>query len=100
MTKSAKICPFIVVFGLYLMSNSLSSMAHIINLPEVSVCVTLASLDILLRFRWYELRSKDAVFWLQLPVAGLISPSLGTFPLPLLELDCNSRLAATLCLCL
>ena len=35
-TKSAKICPFIAVFGLYLMSNSLSSMAHFINLPEVS----------------------------------------------------------------
>ena len=36
MTKSAKICPFIAVFGLYRMSNSLSSMAHFINLPEVS----------------------------------------------------------------
>ena len=35
MTKSAKICPFIAVFGLYWMSNSLSSMAHFINLPEV-----------------------------------------------------------------
>ena len=36
MTKPAKTCPFIAVFGLYLMSNSLSSMAHFINLPEVS----------------------------------------------------------------
>ena len=36
MTKSAKSCPFIAVFGLYLMSNSLSSMAHFISLPEVS----------------------------------------------------------------
>ena len=36
MTKSAKICPFIAVFGLYRMSNSLSSMAHFINLPKVS----------------------------------------------------------------
>ena len=36
MTKSAKTCPFIAVFGLYLISNSLSSMAHFINLPEVS----------------------------------------------------------------
>ena len=36
MTKSAKICLFIAVFGLYRMSNSLSSMAHFINLPEVS----------------------------------------------------------------
>ena len=34
--KSAKICLFIAVFGLYRMSNSLSSMAHYINLPEVS----------------------------------------------------------------
>ena len=36
MTKSAKTCPFITVFVLYLMSNSLSSMAHFISLPEVS----------------------------------------------------------------
>ena len=36
MTKSAKTCPFIVVFGLYLMSNSFSSMAYFISLPEVS----------------------------------------------------------------
>ena len=36
MMKSAKICPFIVVLGLYLMSNSLSSIAHFISLPEVS----------------------------------------------------------------
>ena len=35
MTKSAKTFPFIAVFCLYLMSNSLSSMAHFINLPEV-----------------------------------------------------------------
>ena len=36
MTKSAKTYPFIVVFGLYQMSNSLSSMAHFISFPEVS----------------------------------------------------------------
>ena len=36
MTKSARTCPFIEVFGLYLMSNSLSSMAHFISLPETS----------------------------------------------------------------
>ena len=36
MTKSAKTCPFITFFGLYLMSNSLSFMAHFISLPEVS----------------------------------------------------------------
>ena len=36
MTKSAKACHFIAFFGLYLMSNSLSSMAHFNNLSEVS----------------------------------------------------------------
>ena len=36
MTKSAKTCPFIAVFDLYLISNSLSSIAHFISLPEVS----------------------------------------------------------------
>ena len=36
MMKSAKTCPLIAVLGVYLMSNSLSSMAHFISLPEVS----------------------------------------------------------------
>ena len=36
MTKSAKTYHFITVFGLYLMSNSLTSMAHFISLPEAS----------------------------------------------------------------
>ena len=36
MMKYAKIFPFTVVLGLYLMSNSLSSIAHFISLPEVS----------------------------------------------------------------
>ena len=36
MMKSAKICPLIDVLGLYLMSNSLSSMAHFTSLPKVS----------------------------------------------------------------
>ena len=34
--KSAKIYPFTIVLGLYLMSNSLSSIAHFISLPKVS----------------------------------------------------------------
>ena len=34
--KSAKTCPLIAVLGLYLMSNSLSSMAHFTSLHEVS----------------------------------------------------------------
>ena len=41
MKKSAKTYPFIAVFGLYLISNSLSSVAHFISLPEVSsLCST------------------------------------------------------------
>ena len=36
MMKYAKICPFTAILGLYLMSNSLSSIAHFISLPEVS----------------------------------------------------------------
>ena len=36
MMKSAKTCPLIAILGLYLMSNSLSSMAHFISLPKVS----------------------------------------------------------------
>ena len=36
MMKSAKTCPLIVVLGLYLMSNSLSSMTHFTSLSEVS----------------------------------------------------------------
>ena len=35
MIKSTKTYPLIVVLGLYLISNSLSSMAHFTNLPEV-----------------------------------------------------------------
>ena len=51
MMKSAKICPLITVLGLYLMSNSLSSMAHLTSLSEVSVCVIFASSGALLEFR-------------------------------------------------
>ena len=36
MMKSAKTCPLTTVLSLFLMSNSLSSMAHFISLPEVS----------------------------------------------------------------
>ena len=36
MMKSAKTCPLTAVLCLYPMSNSLSSMAHFISLPEVS----------------------------------------------------------------
>ena len=36
MMKFAKTCPLIAILGLYLMLNSLSSMAHFTSLPEVS----------------------------------------------------------------
>ena len=36
MMKSAKTCPLTTVLSLYLMSNSLNSMAHFISLPKVS----------------------------------------------------------------
>ena len=95
MTKSAKTCPFIAVFGLYLMSNSLSSMTHFINLPEVSGLCSTCFIGY-----YVEISMVGGVFGLRLPMPGLISPFLGTFPLLLSELGCNSRLAATLCLCL
>ena len=41
MMKSAKNYPLITVLGLYVMSNSLSSMTHFISLAEVSgLCST------------------------------------------------------------
>ena len=36
MMKSANTCPLVAVLGLYLISNSLSSIAHFNSLPEVS----------------------------------------------------------------
>ena len=49
--KSAKICPLTDVLGLYLMSNSLSSMAHFTSLPEVLVCAIFASSGVMSEFR-------------------------------------------------
>ena len=52
MMKSAKNCPLIIVIGLYLMSNSLSFMAHFTSLPEVSglcnICFIGCSVGILM----------------------------------------------------
>ena len=98
MTKSAKTCPFIAVFGLYLISNSLNFMAHFINLPLL--CVALASSSILLGLQWYEPGNKGEVFRLQLPKPGQVSPSLGTSPLLLSKLGCISRQDVVLGLCL
>ena len=72
MMKSAKTCHFIAFFGLYLMSNSLDSIAHFISLPESSVCVALASSGILLEFQWYELESKGGASGLRLLMPRLI----------------------------
>ena len=100
MTKSAKTCPFIAVFSLYVMSNSLSSMATSSAFRRSLVYVTLASSDILLELLWYEPGSKGGASELRLPMPRLISPSLGTSPPLLSELGCNSKLGAALGLCL
>ena len=99
MMKSTRTCPFIEVFGLYLMSNSLSSVAHFISLPEVSACVVPASSDILLELKWCEPGNKGGASELRLLWLGLISPSWDTSPLLLSELGCNSKLGAVLGLC-
>ena len=49
MMKSAKIYPFTAVLGLYLMSNSLSSIAHFISLPEVSSLCSICFIGYLVR---------------------------------------------------
>ena len=46
MMKSAKICLFTSVLGLYLMSNSLISIDNFISLQRFLVYVVFASLDI------------------------------------------------------
>ena len=54
--KSTKTCPLIVVLGLYLMSNSLSSIAHFTSLPEVSglcsICFIGYSIGISMVWAW------------------------------------------------
>ena len=64
MMKSAKICHFIAVLGLYMMSNSLNSIAYFIIFQRFLVYAVFASLDIQLGLRWCELRSKVGVFWM------------------------------------
>ena len=99
MTKSAKTCPFIAFFGLYLMSNSLISMAHFISLPEVSGLCNTCFMDILLELLWYEPESKGGASELQLLMLRLVFPSSDNSPPLLSELDCNSKLGAALGLC-
>ena len=61
MMKSAKIFPLITVIGLYLMSNSLSYMAHFTSLPEVSglcnICFFGCSVGISIVWAWKYGRS-------------------------------------------
>ena len=64
------------------------------------VYVAPVSSGIMLGFQWYVLGSKGGVSGLWLPMLGLVSPSLDTFPLLLSELGCNNRLGAALGLCL
>ena len=65
MMKSAKIFPLIAVLSLYLMSNSLSSMAHFTSLPEVSGLCNIffigCSIGILIVWAWKYDRSLLAV---------------------------------------
>ena len=65
MMKSAKICPFIAVLGLYLMLNSLSSVAHFTSLHEVSglcgICFIGYSVGISMVCAWKYGRSLLAV---------------------------------------
>ena len=67
MTKSAKICPFIAVFGLYMISNSLSSMAHFISLPEVSGLCSTCFIGYFLELLWYEPGNMGGASVLRLP---------------------------------
>ena len=50
MMKSTNTRPLTVVLGLYLVSNSLSSMAYFISLPKFSVCAISVSLGVPLGF--------------------------------------------------
>ena len=65
MMKFAKIFPLITVLGLYLMSNSLSSMAHFTNLPKVSglcnICFIGCSIGISKVWAWKYDQSLMAV---------------------------------------
>ena len=56
------------------------------------VCVALTSSDILLEFQWYKPESKGGASELRLLMPRLIFPSLGTSPLLLSVLGCNSKL--------
>ena len=56
MMKSTKICPFTAVLGFYLMSNSLNSIAHFINLPEVSGLCTIC-------FIGYSVGTSTIIAW-------------------------------------
>ena len=100
MTKSAKTCPFIAVFGLYLNRTRSALWPTSSVFRRSLVYVTVASSGILLELLWYEPGNKGGASELWLPKPKLIFPSLGTSPPLLSELDCNSKLGAALVLCL
>ena len=98
MTKSTKTCPFIAVFGMYLISNSLSSMAISSVCRRSPAYVILASLGTLLGLLWYELGNKGGASELRSPEPELTFPFLSTSPPLLLELGCSNKLDAELAL--
>ena len=98
MTKSAKTCHFIAIFGLYRISNSLSSMATSSAFLRFLVYATLASSGTPSELLWHEPGNTGGVSMLRSPEPKLTFPFLGTSPLLLLELGCNSKLGAELAL--
>ena len=89
--KSANTCPLIVVLGLYLISNSLRSMAHLPVFLWFLVYAVFASLCVLSKSRWCELGSMVEVFWRWSPILELASPSSDTFPLLLSKVSYSNR---------
>ena len=62
MMKYAKTCPLIVVLSLYLMSNSLRSIAILPVFPRFLVYAVFASLGVMSESQWCELGSMVEVF--------------------------------------
>ena len=96
MMKSANTWPLIAVLGLYLMSNSLNSIAILPVFLRFLVYVVFASLGVLSESRWCELGSMVEAFWRWSPMLELTSPYSNTFPLPFLELGYINRPAVAL----
>ena len=98
MMKSAKICPLIAILGLYLMSNSLSSMAHFTSLLEVfglcNICFIGCSVGISIVWAWKYDQSLLVVVinaWTSFSIFGYLSSS------PLRDLGCSNRPVVAFC---